>query len=97
MATLITGLFRKRVAAEAAVEVILKRGILRENIGVLLSDATKNKELAIAPDTRAAAGAGIGAAIGAAVGTAISSTAISSAAAPAGGTTAVAAIMTRAT
>lgn len=68
MATLITGLFRKRIAAEAAVEVILKRGIRRENIGVLLSDATKNKELAIEPRTRAGAGAGIGSAIGAAIG-----------------------------
>ena len=68
MAILITGLFRKRIAAEAAVEVVLKRGIRREDIGVLLSDATANKELAIEPSTRAAAGAGIGSAIGAAVG-----------------------------
>ena len=58
MATLITGLFRKRIAAEAAVEVILKRGIRRENIGVLLSDATENKELGVEPHTRAASGAG---------------------------------------
>lgn len=68
MATLITGLFRKRIAAEAAVEVILKRGIKRENIGVLLSDATENKELGVEPHTRAASGAGIGSAIGAALG-----------------------------
>lgn len=68
MATLIMGLFRKRIVAEAAVQVILKRGITRENVGVLLSDATKNKELAITHGTRAAAGAGIGSAIGAGVG-----------------------------
>ena len=68
MAKLVTGLFRTRVAAEAAVDAILKRGYTRDDISVLMSDATKNKEFAIETGTRAADGLGIGAAVGGGVG-----------------------------
>lgn len=68
MAKLITGLFRTRAAAEAAVDAIIKRGYTREDISVLMSDATKSKEFAIQTGTHAADGAGIGGALGGTLG-----------------------------
>jgi len=68
MAKLVTGLFKTRVVAEAAVDVILKRGYTRDDISVLMSDATKSKEFAIETRTHAADGLGYGAAVGGAVG-----------------------------
>ena len=65
---LVTSLFRNRVAAEAAVDAILKRGYAREDISVLMSDATRTKEFAVQAKSHAADGAGIGGALGTAVG-----------------------------
>jgi hypothetical protein len=67
-AKLVTGLFKSRVAAEAAVDALIKRGYTRDDISVLMSDATKSKEFAVETRTHAADGAGIGGAIGGAVG-----------------------------
>jgi hypothetical protein len=67
-AKLVTGLFKTRVAAEAALDAIIKRGYTRDDISVLMSDATKNKEFAVETGTRAADGAGIGGAVGGALG-----------------------------
>jgi hypothetical protein len=69
-AKLVTGLFKTRVAAEAAVDAIIKRGYTRDDISVLMSDATKTKEFAVQTRTHAADGAGIGGAVGGAVGAA---------------------------
>lgn len=68
MAKLVTGLFKSRVAAEAAVDAIIKRGYTRDDISVLMSDATKSKEFAVETRTHAVDGAGIGGAVGGAVG-----------------------------
>ena len=68
---LVTGLFKTRVAAEAAVDAIMKRGYTRDDISVLMSDATKSKEFAIETGSRAGEGAGIGGAVGGAVGAVI--------------------------
>jgi len=65
---LVTGLFKNRVAAEAAVDAILKRGYTRDDISVLMSDATRTKEFAVQARSHAADGAGIGGALGTAVG-----------------------------
>jgi hypothetical protein len=65
---LVTGLFKSRVAAEAAVDAIIKRGYTRDDISVLMSDATRTKEFAVETRSHAADGAGIGGAIGGAVG-----------------------------
>jgi hypothetical protein len=65
---LVTGLFKSRVAAEAAVDAIIKRGYTRDDISVLMSDATRSKEFAVETRSHAADGAGIGGAIGGAVG-----------------------------
>ena len=68
---LVTGLFKNRVAAEAAVDAILKRGYTRDDISVLMSDATRTKEFAVQAKSHAADGAGIGGAVGTAVGAAL--------------------------
>lgn len=68
MAKLVTGLFKSRTAAEAVVNILAERGYTRDEISVLMSDATKSKEFAIETGTHAADGAGIGGAIGGAVG-----------------------------
>src|SRR2546421_1087170 len=65
---LVTGLFENRVAAEAAVDAILKRGYTRDDISVMMSDATHSKEFALQARTHAADGAGIGGALGGVVG-----------------------------
>lgn len=65
---LVTGLFKNRVAAEAAVDAILKRGYTRDDISVMMSDATRSKEFALQARTHAADGAGIGGAVGGVVG-----------------------------
>lgn len=64
----VTGLFKTRVAAEAAVDAIIKRGYTRDDISVLMSDATKDKEFAVQTRSHAADGLGIGGAIGGTVG-----------------------------
>lgn len=68
---LVTGLFKNRVAAETAVYAILKRGYTRDDISVLMSDATRTKEFALQAKSHAADGAGIGGAVGTAVGAAL--------------------------
>ncbi len=67
-AKLVTGLFKNKVAAEAAVDALMKRGYSRDEISVLMSDATRSKEFALQTRTHAADGAGIGGAVGGAVG-----------------------------
>lgn len=65
---LVTGLLKNRVAAEAAVDAVLKRGYTRDDISVLMSDATRSKEFALQSRTHVADGAGIGGAVGGTVG-----------------------------
>src|SRR5260370_39129692 len=64
----VTGLFKTRAAAEAAVDAIIKRGYTRDDISVLMSDATKNKEFAVQTRTHAVDGLGTGGVIGGTVG-----------------------------
>ena len=65
---LVTGLFKSKVAAEAAVDALMKRGFTRDDISVLMSDATRSKEFALQTRSHAADGLGIGSAVGGAVG-----------------------------
>ena len=67
-AKLVTGLFKSKVAAEAAVDAVLKRGFTRDDISVLMSDDTRSKHFALQSRTHAADGLGIGEAAGGAVG-----------------------------
>jgi hypothetical protein len=66
--TLVTGLFKSRAAAEAAVDALIKRGYTRDEISVLMSDATRTKEFAVETRSHAADGAGIGGAVGGTIG-----------------------------
>jgi hypothetical protein len=66
--TLVTGLFKTRAAAEAAVDALMKRGYTRDEISVLMSDSTKTKEFAVETRSHAADGAGIGGAVGGTIG-----------------------------
>ena len=65
---LVTALFKSKIAAESAVDALLKRGFNRDDISVLMSDATRSKEFALQTRTHAADGLGIGGAVGGAVG-----------------------------
>ena len=65
---LVTGLFKSKVSAEAAVDAIMKRGYTRDDISVLMSDATRTKEFGLQTRSHAADGLGIGGAVGGAVG-----------------------------
>jgi hypothetical protein len=65
---LVTGLFKSKVAAEAAVDAVMKRGFTRDDISVLMSDSTRTKEFALQTRSHAADGLGIGGALGGAVG-----------------------------
>ena len=67
-ATLVTGLFKSRAAAEAAVDALIKRGYTRDEISILMSDATRSKEFAVETRSHAADGAGIGGAVGGTIG-----------------------------
>jgi hypothetical protein len=67
-AKLVTGVFNNRIAAESAVDAIIKRGYTRDDISVLMSDSTRSKEFALQTRTHAADGAGIGGAVGGVVG-----------------------------
>src|SRR2546422_2796521 len=60
----VSGIFKTRAAAEAAVDAIIKRGYTRDDVSVLMSDSTKNKEFAVQTRSHAADGLGIGGAIG---------------------------------
>ena len=64
----VTGFFKTRAAAEAAVDAIMKRGYTRDDISVLMSDSTQSKEFAVQAKSHAADGLGIGGAIGGTVG-----------------------------
>lgn len=68
MPILVTGICKTRVAAESAMDAIIKRGFTRSEISVLMSDATKSKEFGIETGTHATDGAGIGGAVGAMLG-----------------------------
>jgi hypothetical protein len=67
-AELVTGLFKSKVAAEAAVDAIMKRGFTRDDISVLMSDETRSKHFALQSRTHAADGLGIGSAVGGTIG-----------------------------
>src|SRR5215475_6900821 len=71
MATFVTGLFKNRMTAEAAVREIGNWGYTYDDISVLMSEATKNKEFGIKAGSKAAEGAGVGGAVGGAVGAAL--------------------------
>ena len=71
MATLITALFGNNVQAEAAVDALIKRNYSRDEISIIMSDATRNKHFAIEGGNKAADGTSIGGALGGVIGATI--------------------------
>ena len=71
MATLVTALFKNATQAEAAVDALIKRGYSRDDISVIMSDATRNKSIAIVEGNKAAEGTGVGSAVGGVIGATI--------------------------
>src|SRR4051794_18489659 len=65
---LVTGLVKTRADAEAAVQRILNFGYVRDDISLVMSDATRRQHFAIESGTQVAAGAGVGGAVGGALG-----------------------------
>ena len=68
MAKLVTGLFKSRSEAERAVEDLISYGFMREDISMLMSDATRGREFRLTEATKAPEGAATGAAVGGVVG-----------------------------
>jgi hypothetical protein len=68
MASLVTGLFRSRASAERAVEDLMHYGWSRDDISLLMSDATRGREFGLAMATKAPEGAATGATIGGVLG-----------------------------
>lgn len=68
MAKLVTGLFKTRGGAESAVDSLIDNGFPREDISLLMSDATRGREFALQMATKAPEGAATGATIGGALG-----------------------------
>src|SRR3954451_177542 len=68
MANLVTGLFRSRTDAERAVEDLVHYGWSRDDVSLLMSDATRGREFGLAMATKAPEGAATGATIGGVLG-----------------------------
>ena len=65
---LVTGLFKSRADAEKAFDKMKERGYRQEDVSLLMSAETRQREFGIEESSRAAAGAGIGGAVGGTVG-----------------------------
>lgn len=68
MATLVTGLFKARSSAERAIEDLVGHGWSRDDISLLMSDATQGREFGLAMATKAPEGAATGGTIGGVIG-----------------------------
>ncbi|HKG21678.1 MAG TPA: hypothetical protein VKC34_07245 [Blastocatellia bacterium] len=68
MATLVTGLFNSRPNADRAVEDLVHYGFMRDDISLLMSDATRGREFGMQMATKAPEGAATGATIGGVLG-----------------------------
>ena len=68
MATLVTGLFPTRSSAERATEDLVNYGFSRDDMSLLMSDATRGREFALRMATKAPEGAAAGATLGGVIG-----------------------------
>ena len=68
MAHLVTGLFNTKAGAELAADQLVEAGFSRDDISILMSDATRGREFAMTTDSKAPEGAATGAAIGGVLG-----------------------------
>jgi len=68
MATLVTGLFKTRSTAERGVESLIDYGYSRDDISLLMSDATRGREFSLQMASKAPEGIAAGATIGGVLG-----------------------------
>src|SRR5262245_23646855 len=68
MATLVSGLFKERAKAQSAVDDLIYHGWSRDDISLLMSEATRGREFGLAMATKAPEGAAAGATIGGVIG-----------------------------
>ena len=70
-AQLVTAIFRNRLAANAAVDVLMGKGYTQKDISLLMTDSTRTKEFGLESGSKVGEGAGAGGVIGGAIGAAI--------------------------
>ena len=68
MATIVTGIFKNRRAADDAVEQLYAAGFSERDVSVLMSDATRGREFGVEESSKAPEGAVTGAATGGVLG-----------------------------
>jgi len=68
MSHLVTGIFTSRMAAERAVDDLIRAGFSQGDVSLLMSDSTQGREFGIKTTSKAPEGAATGAAIGGTLG-----------------------------
>jgi hypothetical protein len=68
MATLVSGIFKSRSSAERAVDDLLRAGFSRDDISMMMTDATRGREFGVQMATKAPEGAAAGATVGGVLG-----------------------------
>ena len=61
---LVTAIFKNRVAAQVAIDVLLKEGYTQKDISLLMTDSTRTKEFGMESGNKASEGAGVGGIVG---------------------------------
>ncbi len=65
MAVLVSGIFKTREAAERAIDDLMRAGFSRDDISLLMTEATRGREFGLEMSTKAPEGAATGATVGA--------------------------------
>jgi len=68
---LVTGIFKNRLAAQAAIDVLLKEGYTQNDISMLMTDSTRTKEFGMETGNKSGEGAGVGGVVGGSIGAVI--------------------------
>ena len=68
MATLVSGIFRTREAAERAIDDLTRAGFSRDDISLLMTDTTRGREFGLDMATKAPEGVATGATVGGVLG-----------------------------
>ncbi len=68
MAVLVSGIFKTRETAERAIDDLIRAGFSRDDISLLMTDATRGREFGLEMSTKAPEGAAAGATLGGVIG-----------------------------
>lgn len=61
---LVTAIFTNGVAAQVAIDVLMKKGYTQKDISLLMTDSTRSKEFGLESGSKAGEGAGVGGVVG---------------------------------